>query len=49
MRFRDAALNTTSDTTDTIILDTVDPVCGTWTYEPPLNTWTNGSVVATLT
>jgi hypothetical protein len=35
--------------TDTIILDTVNPVCGTWTYEPPLNIWTNGSVVATLT
>ena len=27
MRFRDGLGNTTSDITDTIILDTVDPVC----------------------
>jgi hypothetical protein len=48
MRFRDVALNTTSDITGTIILDTEDPACGTWTYEPPLTTWTNGIVTATL-
>ena len=30
-------------------LDKTDPVCGTWSYEPPITTWTNWSVIATLT
>jgi hypothetical protein len=48
MRFRDSLTNTTSDVTDTIILDMTAPTVPTMTAEPVYTVGTSNSVVSSV-